>query len=78
MLDLDSFFHTIVVYCPRVCHDLYQGYIFKVKVTVHTKKKSVSDPLLLTIMLDVDYLLYNCIMTLTRDHIAKVKVTVYT
>ena len=37
-------FHTIIVHDQRVCHELAPGHIYKVKVTVYTKPKSVSGP----------------------------------
>ena len=40
--------------------------------------KSVSDPKLFTLMLDLDDFLHKRTMTLTQDHIAKIKVTVHT
>ena len=65
---------------------LTKGHISKVMVIMHIYPKSVSRPLLLTVMLDLDnkyitqllYMTQGCVMTMTYGHTSKVKVTVIT
>ena len=55
---------------------LTQDHTSQIKVTVHTQTKSVSSPWLITVILELDDILYNYIMTLTQSNIAKIELKV--
>ena len=61
-------FHTIFVHDSRMCHDL----------DPRSRSQCTHTHYSVWAMLDLDNISHNCIMTLTRGLIAKVKVTVYT
>ena len=59
-------FHKVVDYNSRVCHDLYQGQIFKSKVTVCTHVAKIRVKWVMSFSLLVGYL-YMAIHTICQD-----------
>ena len=58
-------FHTLIVYEPRMCHDLYpRSYLRVHGQSTHIPK---TGPQVMTARLDLDNISRNRIMTLTRD-----------